>query len=85
LEEERGSRVLTLIHRKEPGSASDDDPEIVLEDSEVILQAVRETPPDKPIDFIVHTEGGLTFGGRGVAEKKSPNWGAFSFSFDAFD
>lgn len=61
LEEERGSRVLTLIHRKEPWSASDDDPEIVLEDSEVILQAVRETPPDKPIDFIVHTEGGLTF------------------------
>jgi len=61
LEEERGSRVLQLIHRKEPWSASDDEPEIVLEDSEVILQQVRETPPDKPIDFIVHTEGGLTF------------------------
>jgi len=61
LEDERGSRVLTLIHRKEPWSASDDEPEIVLEDSEVILQQVRETPPDKPIDFIVHTEGGLTF------------------------
>jgi ClpP class serine protease len=61
LEEERGTRVLTLIHRKEPWSASDDEPEIVLEDSEAILQQVRETPPDKPIDFIVHTEGGLTF------------------------
>jgi ClpP class serine protease len=61
LEEERGSRVLQLIHRKEPWSASDDEPEIVLEDSELILQQVRETPPDKPIDFIVHTEGGLTF------------------------
>lgn len=61
LEEERGSRVLTLIHRKEPWSTSDDEPEIVLEDSEAILQLVRETPPDKPIDFIVHTEGGLTF------------------------
>jgi len=61
LEEERGSRVLTLIHRKEPWSAADDEPEIVLEDSEVILQQVRETPLDKPIDFIVHTEGGLTF------------------------
>jgi ClpP class serine protease len=61
LEEERGSRVLTLIHRKEPWSASDEDPEIVLEDSEEILQRVRETPPDKPIDLIVHTEGGLTF------------------------
>jgi ClpP class serine protease len=61
LEEERGTRVLTLIHRKEPWSTSEDEPEIVLEDSEVILQSVRETPPDKPIDFIVHTEGGLTF------------------------
>jgi ClpP class serine protease len=61
LEQERGSRVLTLIHRKEPWSASDEEPEIVLEDSEVILQQVRETPPDKPIDFIIHTEGGLAF------------------------
>lgn len=61
IEEERGTRVLTLIHRKEPWSHGDDEPEIVLEDSEVILQQVRETPPDKPIDFIVHTEGGLTF------------------------
>jgi ClpP class serine protease len=61
IEEERGSRVLTLIHRKEPWSTSDDEPEIVLEDSEAILQQVRETPPDTPIDFIVHTEGGLTF------------------------
>jgi ClpP class serine protease len=61
LEEERGSKVLTMIHRKEPWSASDEEPEIVLEDSEVILQQVRETPPDKPIDFIIHTEGGLAF------------------------
>jgi ClpP class serine protease len=60
LEEERGTRVLQLIHRKEPWSSSDEDPQIVLEDSELILQQIRETPPDKPIDFIVHTEGGLT-------------------------
>lgn len=61
LEEERGTRIITLIHRKEPWSTDDDEPEIVLEESETILQAVRETPRDKPIDFIVHTEGGLTF------------------------
>jgi ClpP class serine protease len=61
LEKERGSKVLTLIHRKEPWSASEDEPQIVLEDSEVILQEVRATPRDKPIDFVVHTEGGLTF------------------------
>jgi len=61
IEEERGTRVITLIHRKEPWSTGDDEPEIVLEDSETILQEVRETPRDKPIDFIVHTEGGLAF------------------------
>ncbi len=61
LEEERGSRVITLIHRKEPWSKSDEEPEIVLDDSEFILQEVRQTPRDKPIDFILHTEGGLTF------------------------
>lgn len=61
LEQERGTRVITLIHRKEPWSKGEDEPEIVLEDSELILQQVRETPRDKPIDFIVHTEGGLAF------------------------
>ncbi len=61
LEDERGTRVLQLIHRKEPWSTSDEEPEIVLEDSEIILQQIRETSPDKPIDFIVHTEGGLAF------------------------
>jgi ClpP class serine protease len=67
LEEERGSRVLTLIHRKEPWSTGDDEPEIGFEDSELILQQVRETPPDKPIDFIIHTEGGLTFAANLIA------------------
>lgn len=61
IEHERGSRVITLIHRKEPWTKSGDEPEIVLEDSEVILQEVRETPPDVPIDFILHTPGGLAF------------------------
>jgi len=61
LEQERGSRVITLIHRKEPWSKGDEESEIVLEESEFILQQVRETPPDRPIDFIIHTEGGLTF------------------------
>jgi ClpP class serine protease len=61
LEQERGTRVLQLIHRKEPWSADDEEPEIVLEDSETILQQIRETPRDKPIDFIIHTEGGIAF------------------------
>jgi ClpP class serine protease len=61
LEQERGSRVIQLIHRKEPWSTSEDEPEIVLEDSETILQEIRETPAGTPIDFIIHTEGGLAF------------------------
>ena len=61
LEQQRGSRVIQLIHRKEPWSSGEDEPEIVLEDSETILQEIRETPASTPIDFIIHTEGGLAF------------------------
>ncbi len=67
IENERGTKVITLIHRKEPWSKSDEDPEIVLEDSEYILQQFRETPQDKPIDFIIHTGGGLAFAGEMMA------------------
>ncbi len=67
IENERGTKVITLIHRKEPWSKSDEDPEIVLEDSEYILQQFKETPQNKPIDFIIHTGGGLTFAGEMMA------------------
>ena len=32
---------------------------ITIEDSEAILRAIRLTPPDQPIDIILHTPGGL--------------------------
>jgi ClpP class serine protease len=67
LEQARGTRVITLIHRKEPWSKGDDDQQITLENSEEILLRVRETPPDTPIDLIVHTEGGLTFAADMIA------------------
>lgn len=67
LEQERGSRVIHLIHRKEPWSTDEDEPEIGFEDSETILQEVRETPSDTPIDFILHTEGGLVFAANLIA------------------
>jgi ClpP class serine protease len=67
LEQERGTKVLTLIHRKEPWNKGDDEQEITLENSEEILLRVRETPPDTPIDFIVHTEGGSTFAADMIA------------------
>lgn len=67
LEQERGTRVITLIHRKEPWNKGDDEQEITLENSEEILLRLRETPPDTPIDFIVHTEGGSTFAADMIA------------------
>ena len=57
LEEERGTKVITLIHRKEPWG--NEVP--VIEESERILQQIRETSADKPIDLILHTPGGSKF------------------------
>jgi ClpP class serine protease len=60
-QEQRGSRVIAMIHRQEtvslfgvPVSTSID-----IEDSEAVLRAIRLTPADQPIDFILHTPGGL--------------------------
>ncbi|HEY8449764.1 MAG TPA: ATP-dependent Clp protease proteolytic subunit [Bacillota bacterium] len=61
LQEERGSQVITLIHRQEsvaflgiPISRFID-----IDDSERVLRAIQQTPPDRPIDLILHTPGGL--------------------------
>src|SRR6266446_5290607 len=60
-EKERNSRVIAMIHRQEstsilgvPVAGS-----ISIDDSEAILRAIRLTPPDQPIDLILHTPGGL--------------------------
>jgi ClpP class serine protease len=61
IEKERGSRVITMIHRQEtrrffsiPVSRMID-----LEDAQVIIPAIRQTPPDRPIDLVLHTPGGM--------------------------
>lgn len=68
-EQERGSRVILLIHRQEsisflgiPISRF-----ISIEDSEQILRAVRLTPADVPIDLILHTPGGLVLASEQIA------------------
>src|SRR5688500_9832157 len=60
-EQKRRSRVITLIHRQEtmnflgfPLMRFID-----IEDSELVLQGIRLTPDETPIDLIVHTPGGL--------------------------
>ena len=67
---ERKSRVIALIHRQESASilgvpvAS----YINIEDSEAILRAIRLTPPDQPIDLILHTPGGLVLAAEQIAK-----------------
>ncbi len=60
-QENRKSRVIAMIHRQDtlsllgvPVSSS-----ISIEDSEAILRVIRLTPPDQPIDLLLHTPGGL--------------------------
>ncbi|MCS6998134.1 MAG: ATP-dependent Clp protease proteolytic subunit [Aquificaceae bacterium] len=69
LENKRGSRLITLIHRQEslgffgiPIFRY-----INIEDSEQVLRAIRMTPPDMPIDLIVHTPGGLALAATQIA------------------
>jgi len=57
LERERGSRVITLIHRKEPWL--EEEQSIAIEDSEHVLMEIHQTPKKQPIDIIIHTPGGL--------------------------
>lgn len=70
IEQRRGSRVITLIHRQEsfaflgiPFARY-----INIEDSEALLRAIRLTPDDMPIDIILHTPGGLALAAEQIAE-----------------
>src|SRR5712692_503672 len=70
VEKERNSRVIAMIHRQEsasilgvPVAGS-----ISIDDSEAILRAIRLTPPDQPIDLILHTPGGLVLAAEQIAK-----------------
>ncbi len=69
IERKRGSRVITLIHRQESmnffGIAMRRF--IDIEDSEEVLRAIKMTPDDMPIDFIIHTPGGLVLAAEQIA------------------
>jgi ClpP class serine protease len=68
-EKQRGSRVITLIHRQETMSLLGFPVVryIDIEDSELVLQGIRLTPPDMPIDLIIHTPGGLVLAAGQIA------------------
>lgn len=69
IEQKRGSRVITLIHRQEllsilgiPLTRF-----INIEDSEQVLRAIRLTPDNLPIDLVLHTPGGLVLAAEQIA------------------
>ncbi len=69
IEQKRGSRLITLIHRQEllsllgiPLTRF-----INIEDSEHVLRAIRLTPDDLPIDLVLHTPGGLVLASEQIA------------------
>jgi len=66
LEGERGTKVITLIHRKEPWEEEDED-SITIEDSEFVLMEIHRTPPEQSIDIILHTPGGLVLSAEMIA------------------
>lgn len=68
-EQKRKGRAILMIHRQEsisllgiPLSKF-----INIEDSEQILRAIRLTPPEVPIDLILHTPGGLVLATEQIA------------------
>ncbi len=76
IEELRGTRVITLIHRQEALSflGLPFRRFIDIEDSEAILRAIRYTPSQMPIDIILHTPCGLVLAAEQIARaiKKHP-------------
>lgn len=69
LERARHSRVVTLIHRQESLSflGIPFRRYITVEDSEQLLRAIRLTPPDMPIDLVLHTPGGVVLAAEQIA------------------
>ncbi len=69
LERSRGSRAIALIHREETMSLLGFPivRYIDIQDSEEVLRAIRLTPPDLPIDVILHTPGGLVLASEQIA------------------
>ncbi|MEM6754380.1 MAG: hypothetical protein AAF630_15585 [Cyanobacteria bacterium P01_C01_bin.38] len=68
-QQKRKSRTILLIHRQESISflGVPISRYITIEDSEKILRAIRLTPPDVPIDLILHTPGGLVLATEQIA------------------
>jgi ClpP class serine protease len=69
IERERGTRVITMIHRQETRSffSVPVSRMIDLEDAQQIIPAIQQTSPDRPIDLILHTPGGMVLAAMQIA------------------
>jgi len=69
IEKANGSRVITMIHRQEKRSLFGFSVarHIDLEDAQTIIAAIKETPPEMPIDLVLHTPGGLVLAAMQIA------------------
>ncbi len=69
IEKEHGTRVITMIHRQEKRSlfGFSVSRHIDLEDAQTVIAAIKETPDDIPIDFVIHTPGGLVLAAMQIA------------------
>ena len=69
IEEQRGSRVISLVHRQETMSFLGFPllRYIDIQDSEEVLRAIHLTDPKMPIDLILQTPGGLALASLQIA------------------
>src|SRR6195256_6133461 len=69
-EGEGNPRGIAMIPRQEGGSlfGVPVSSSISIEDSEAVLRAIRLTPPEQPIDVILHTPGGLVLAAEQIAK-----------------
>jgi ClpP class serine protease len=69
VEKLHGARVITMIHRQEKRSLFGFAVarHIDLEDAQTIIAAIKDTPEDMPIDFVIHTPGGLVLAAMQIA------------------
>jgi ClpP class serine protease len=69
IQQERGSRVITLIHRQETLSFLGFPVYrfIDIDDSEALLRAIHLTSDETPIDLVLHTPGGLVLAAEQIA------------------
>lgn len=69
IEKFHGSRVITMIYRQEKRSLFGFAVarHIDLEDAQTIIAAIKDTPPDMPIDLVIHTPGGLVLAAMQIA------------------